>query len=283
MPTQLVVELLSRLRDTTPRVRREIALGAGTALALSALAVALGVVLTGLVVFPGSWPGFAPGTSGGEATLATATSRNARDTPAPARRPAAPSIVATPISFPTPAARTPAPARRAHKASHHRRVDRVRRQTTPRRTTSAPSAPSTPAPAAAAPAPAAAAPATVPSQSVIVTPAAPVQSQSVAPSNQTAATTKPSTRRTTTSSLSTSSTPPTTTTTTTTQRRGPRRWHRDRPEQPVPAPAATPAPTPPPAPPAAQAAPAPPAPAPTGDPRGRDGRREHDGWRGPRR
>src|SRR3954471_13625330 len=173
-PTQLVVEFPPRLRATTPRIRREIALGAGTALALSALTVALGVVLTGLVVFTGSWPGFTPGPSGGEATLATAASRDARHTPAPIRRPAGPTIAATPIAFPTVTARTAAPVRRAHEASHHRRVDRVRRQAATRRTTSTPPAPPTPAPAAAAPAPAAAAPATVPSQSVIVTPAAPV-------------------------------------------------------------------------------------------------------------
>src|SRR3954471_16589199 len=74
-PTQLVVEFPPRLRATTPRIGRELALGAGTALALSALTVALGVVLTGLVVFTGSWPGFAPGPSGGEATPATAASR----------------------------------------------------------------------------------------------------------------------------------------------------------------------------------------------------------------
>ena len=91
-------------------------------------------------------------------------------------------IPATPVAFPTstPAA-TAAPVRRARTASHHRRVDRVRRQATPRRTTPTSS---TPAPAAAAPAPAAAAPASAPSQSVIVTPAAPVQSQSVATPQQ---------------------------------------------------------------------------------------------------
>ncbi len=177
MPTQLVVEFPSRLRATSPRVRRELALGAGTALALSALTVALGVVLTSLVVFTGSWPGFAPGT-GGEATLATTASRDADAAPAPTRRPAAPVIAVTPVAFPTSTrAATAAPVRRARTASHHRRVDRVRRQATPRRTTPTSS---TPAPAAAAPAPAAAAPASAPSQSVIVTPAAPVQSQSVA-------------------------------------------------------------------------------------------------------
>ena len=186
MPTQLVVEFPSRLRATSPRVRRELALGAGTALALSALTVALGVVLTSLVVFTGSWPGFAPGT-GGEATLATTASRDADAAPAPTRGPAAPVIAATPVAFPTSTrAATAAPVRRARTASHHRRVDRVRRQATPRRTTPTSS---TPAPAAAAPAPAPAAPASAPSQSVIVTPAAPVQSQSVATPQQTASTT----------------------------------------------------------------------------------------------
>ena len=155
MPTQLVVEFPSRLRATSPRVRRELALGAGTALALSALTVALGVVLTSLVVFTGSWPGFAPGT-GGEATLATTASRDADAAPAPTRRPAAPVIAVTPVAFPTSTqAATAAPVRRARTASHHRRVDRVRRQATPRRTTPTSS---TPAPAAAAPAPAASGP-----------------------------------------------------------------------------------------------------------------------------
>src|SRR5215207_7606412 len=120
VPTQLVVEFPSRLRATSPRIRRELALGASTALALSALAVALAVVLTGLVVFTGSWPGFAPG-EGGETTLATTASQDAADAPAPTRLPAPPVVPASPIASPVPAATTAAPARRAHHASHHRR------------------------------------------------------------------------------------------------------------------------------------------------------------------
>ena len=187
MPTQLVVEFPSRLRATSPRVRRELALGAGTALALSALTVALGVVLTGLVVFTGSWPGFAPGT-GGEATLATTASRGADAAPAPdaATRRAGdrrhpdllPDLQPGGDGSARRAARARPPITAASTACADRRPRAGRR---PRRPRPPPRPPPRRRPAAA--------PASAPSQSVIVTPAAPVQSQSVATPQGTASTT----------------------------------------------------------------------------------------------
>ena len=59
-------------------VRREVGLGASLALALSALAIALGTMLTGHLVFTGAWPSFVPG-GGGDATLAAGKERAWRE------------------------------------------------------------------------------------------------------------------------------------------------------------------------------------------------------------
>jgi hypothetical protein len=78
-------------RAVSRRIHREMALGAGMALVLSAMVIAMGAVVTGVVVFSGSWPSFLPA-AGGETAL-----------PAPALAPAHGSGPAVPALTPAPA------------------------------------------------------------------------------------------------------------------------------------------------------------------------------------
>jgi hypothetical protein len=69
VPTHLDVHVPRRHRLPSPRIRRDALFGAAMALTLSGLTVAVGVLLTGVLVFSGSWSSFASGDHG-EATLA---------------------------------------------------------------------------------------------------------------------------------------------------------------------------------------------------------------------
>ena len=64
------VAVYERVRASSSRVRREVALTTGTTIALSVLVLALGGVLAGIVAFSGSWPAVAVAVDA-EATLAT--------------------------------------------------------------------------------------------------------------------------------------------------------------------------------------------------------------------
>jgi hypothetical protein len=277
-PTHLSVRLFQRLRFTPSRLRREVALGAGLALAASGLAVALGVALTGMLIFTGSWPSFTEDRST-EAALPAAVSgaRHTRATHAKQRAavPAAPAaaVAVAVVHRPAAAASVPAKRRAKRRSTAHkpRRRSSTKVSTAPAPATPAPQPIPAPTPAP-APAPA---PAAQPE-----TPQYAAASVEQAPATRS----KPSTRR---LSATTVTTKPTTT-----GERDRRHRHdagrprRERAWEAPPAPAAPPTPAPQPAPP--QPAPEPAAPAPRWSPPGDDwpGRDRHGDrdWRhGPRR